>query len=1364
MDLEADADAFDDPFDDPRGFEEPTICGVAIGNPDAGRKGRSKCEAFASQAARRKVDIRIQSARTIRVPITPDLRQVIRNHQSVEQSLERKPFKSSSRQGLRTLLIKPQPNKVFRGDIILQRDRQGQFKQAIERPQSSIGNPTRPSAIPLENRKFMCSDSWTNQQKKWLTTRQKDQKDNEPQRSINIPQLKNIEPISSDQRSFRVRRQSTNTCMGELPKRDGHKVDFPVSTEPRTPLKIIRIASNTKPSRTPDHLIANLIMPKQFKVGFPPRPEPNIISEPRSHLPSFGQVKHSGILKNEPRNLNLKEFQDHSCEEIIDETQEAYQTCRERVIHPRSKILVLEPSQASRSATPQARNTRSVSRTPSRIRLMPRKPILDTQEQQFLVARSETRLQQLSNMLEQYLGSNKAPQIPQRPVQVIRCKSSHRRAFLKQKPGSSPKPQENSANSEILKFLESALSQIVKVGENRTPLGETELGEAPTYADYVKHIQTSLASASAIKTKLSFCTNTQEIEQCNTRIKDLKKSEEIIILGIKSLLLIFEASKRVNDFSVPVTAADRLTDLPAGKPLQVSRESDAEESKSRRILVNPPPKSPKIPPAASQSDSRPQAKAQIPLNPMSNVLQPQTSKLLRTRKPISKAKSKGKKSQEKELQDTSALPDTVPVLFFESHLENGPADAGEAAPGPNNESDFDISVAPGDLSDHGSFGFGSYGDLGADDGGASDLGAVLPSPIAPQGLDKSEILEPEKSAIVPAVLHTSSHLQSIYALIIPERVDKRIWGQSPKVIRPLNLTYLTYRGEILDGKTQYANGEITIINCEWNHKQVDLKSDFVDSEFPGRLRSLQGTGQVESDKDREKLEKMAKYTFKRIAEVKPDLEVIQDTISPGDVSQGELGNCYFLSSLASVAKNPHRVERNLFQRVKSRKGGYCVSFCITGIWTPVYIDDLFPVREDGQLPFSSPKTQAMWPMLFEKAYAKQYGAYWHIGHGGQAQEALRDITGAPTEHFDLKEEDVERRALQTIADADKKNFIMTVSSKGKGEETSENGIITGHAYSLLGVVTLSSGLRLLKLRNPWGKGEWTGPWSDKSTLWTDDFKQQAGWVDLDDGVFFMAYEDFRDNFESFTVAYYHDSYYYSALQTTNGKGDTDTMQVTVAETGEYYVGVSQPSKFQFSDDPQHEHGYVSVVIFERLDSGKFKYVGGFGNTRRDPWTKVHLQKGEYLVFVYTNWQSANRTYTLWTYGAMNAIIHKVSNCRAKFEVVLATALTEMALASEDKWKIQFEDEKTNLPQCRSKNSDIEGYGYYIYQNIAGPKRVFKVTLRMEATNYKFIHPTAGTEAVELEILDGQSKIVIYRVECLPSKASFKSNFTLGWVK
>ena len=58
------------------------------------------------------------------------------------------------------------------------------------------------------------------------------------------------------------------------------------------------------------------------------------------------------------------------------------------------------------------------------------------------------------------------------------------------------------------------------------------------------------------------------------------------------------------------------------------------------------------------------------------------------------------------------------------------------------------------------------------------------------------------------------------------------------------------------------------------------------------------------------------------------------------------------------------------------------------------------------------------------------------------------------------------------------------------------GIVSSHAYSLLAamdVQTTKGPVRLVKLRNPWGKTEWKGAWGDTSPEWTPELKIQLGW-------------------------------------------------------------------------------------------------------------------------------------------------------------------------------------------------------------------------------------------------------------------------------
>jgi len=64
-------------------------------------------------------------------------------------------------------------------------------------------------------------------------------------------------------------------------------------------------------------------------------------------------------------------------------------------------------------------------------------------------------------------------------------------------------------------------------------------------------------------------------------------------------------------------------------------------------------------------------------------------------------------------------------------------------------------------------------------------------------------------------------------------------------------------------------------------------------------------------------------------------------------------------------------------------------------------------------------------MLLEKAYAKMYGGWSNI-HLGFSCDALRDLSGAPTEYIDIQNEEEVRHK---VAIAFEQDFVLTVSSK-----------------------------------------------------------------------------------------------------------------------------------------------------------------------------------------------------------------------------------------------------------------------------------------------------------------------------------------------
>ena len=459
---------------------------------------------------------------------------------------------------------------------------------------------------------------------------------------------------------------------------------------------------------------------------------------------------------------------------------------------------------------------------------------------------------------------------------------------------------------------------------------------------------------------------------------------------------------------------------------------------------------------------------------------------------------------------------------------------------------------------------------------------------------------------------------------------------------------------------------------------------------------------------------MDKLSWKRISYVYPDMEVIKDGIQNSDIYQGSLGDCYLLSSIASVSEKPNRIERLLLQRKRSPKGAYCIALCIVGEFREFHIDDTIPVLK-GRAVFCHNTHGEMWALLIEKAYAKAYGGYWNIGAGGQSEYAMFDLTGAPTEFLRFETQEERSQLFGRILEADQKGFIMNASSKGSGESKNSSGIIAGHAYTLIAAFKLQNGDEVLKLRNPWGKGEWTGAYSDNSRLWTLELKRKMGWSNNDDGIFFMRCRDFMQHFEGVTICHYLDANYRSSMHDYNGNDSFACYQFNVEEEGDYYFGLSQPDKNAFKTG--HTYGMLSIIVGRVEENGQKKvtYIGGKGYPRRDVWFRSRCTKGKYIAFVTTNWDNDNTDeFSIWGYGPKTVMFQRIlkpANLKQCIELYKDTIVSK-ALLKKAEWNVFNPSAPWNLVKDLCEAVD-DGVIYYIGTNDS--EYDMTVTLNFNAT-------------------------------------------------
>lgn len=192
---------------------------------------------------------------------------------------------------------------------------------------------------------------------------------------------------------------------------------------------------------------------------------------------------------------------------------------------------------------------------------------------------------------------------------------------------------------------------------------------------------------------------------------------------------------------------------------------------------------------------------------------------------------------------------------------------------------------------------------------------------------------------------------------------------------------------------------------------------FSDSDFPPERPSLSKDW---SSLDANTQEKWKNFVWLRPEQIfKEEYRIFFDEVEPNDIKQGQLGDCYLLSSLSSLAERPHLVKKIFHEHEVNEYGIYGLWFNVDGEWKLILIDDYFPCNSKSKTPaFSKGNGNELWVLLIEKAYAKMYGSY-EIIEGGNPAIALRELTGAPYENRDEGNEEEMWEYLKTTNDKGK---------------------------------------------------------------------------------------------------------------------------------------------------------------------------------------------------------------------------------------------------------------------------------------------------------------------------------------------------------
>ena len=330
-----------------------------------------------------------------------------------------------------------------------------------------------------------------------------------------------------------------------------------------------------------------------------------------------------------------------------------------------------------------------------------------------------------------------------------------------------------------------------------------------------------------------------------------------------------------------------------------------------------------------------------------------------------------------------------------------------------------------------------------------------------------------------------------------------------------------------------TNSNQTILNNKTYYKKQSPNSNFSDDRFPPNVDSffgkLKGNYTDESKERRdENLALIKKYNidennieWKSAKEIwGENYNIFNTEIKQNDVILGNFPDDYLIASLISLSEFPQLILQ-LFKtnNLPSDNKPIEIGLKIDGEWKIVLLDDKFPVKKGTKEPIcSKANNNSLWGVFLEKAWAKINGGYINICNGNP-REVFETLTPFATVPIEISKENV-NTLWKNIRDSDAFQCIMTCTTIND-ENIKSKGLVNNHTYNLRKAFEKeynNNDVKLIKLINPFGKGEWNGDWGDNSSNWNQitinlfEFSQKK-----DDGEFYITYEDFLNYFKSICI-------------------------------------------------------------------------------------------------------------------------------------------------------------------------------------------------------------------------------------------------------
>ena len=416
------------------------------------------------------------------------------------------------------------------------------------------------------------------------------------------------------------------------------------------------------------------------------------------------------------------------------------------------------------------------------------------------------------------------------------------------------------------------------------------------------------------------------------------------------------------------------------------------------------------------------------------------------------------------------------------------------------------------------------------------------------------------------------------------------------------------------------------------YKNQKPKTPFQDDLFPPNNESFYGKEPNESRRDKSLNEIKSKISenqieWKHIKEIWPEGKIFNEKITLNDIKLGEISNAYLVASLTALSEYP-RLILQLFKTLELKEDSAIeVGMKINGEWKIICIDDYFPINKNTNKPiFSDSPTNALWGVILEKVYAKINGGYGNIIFG-YSQEVFETLTPFNIIPIDVSKEN-KISFWKNIKESGAYKLIMTGTIEEKIKEDCEKvGLIANHTFSLVDAYEREIGgekVKLIKLRNPFGFGEWNGDWSDKSDKWDEEARMKFNYneYDINDGIFFIDYDNFCKYFNKVCICVPLSPLYSTNINIDKNNADKfNVIKIKIPELddkGKLICSIkiySQSYRFDRSINP--DENVNENLILAKVEKKKFVYYDSSFNEG----ISNEVTPGEYIIIANLNYKT-----------------------------------------------------------------------------------------------------------------------------------------------